>query len=147
MLAALAHHLRAALVLLDGHLAHGAELDEVRVEEERRVGQEAARGEAPLVLLARGDVGVPLGAARRAEVRVAGRAVHGLGLAALRRPGRSVSRARARRARRASARRRAAQHAHRLAARPRAPRARRVAVHLCEKETARGHVFASSPGF
>lgn len=33
--APLAHHLRAALVLLDGHAAHGAQLDELRARQQR----------------------------------------------------------------------------------------------------------------
>lgn len=77
MLAPLAHHLSATLVLLDGNIAHGTALDQVRVEGDaglHEVGMPLP-GELPRVLLA-SQPPVPGILAVRAEVGVAGRTVH-----------------------------------------------------------------------
>lgn len=113
MLAAFAHHLRTALVLLDRNIAHGTALDEIGVEGDAGLHEirAALLGQAPRVLLA-GEARVPGVLAVGAEVRRARGAVDALGKTSL--DG-------------------AAHAADSLAAGARTPRPVRVQVHLSIK--------------
>jgi len=89
VLAALAHHLRAAGIALDEHVAHGALFDRLvtvpgtyQVQQGGRLVAATAAGHNLSAVLRAGESRVPVGQAQRAELLGTGGAGHGHSLPA-----------------------------------------------------------------